>query len=35
MRALICGSEDTPYAFGAFIFDIYYNELFPTDPPKM
>jgi ubiquitin-protein ligase len=25
-QALITGSEDTPYAFGCFLFDILYPE---------
>jgi ubiquitin-protein ligase len=29
MRALIFGASETPYAHGAFMFDIYFGEEFP------
>jgi len=29
------GSEDTPYAHGAFIYDIYFSEEYPIKPPKI
>lgn len=35
MKALIMGAEETPYAHGAFEFDIYCNQNYPKDPPKM
>ena len=35
MKAAITGAEDTPYAHGIFIFDIYCDENFPAGPPKM
>ncbi|KRX07656.1 Ubiquitin-conjugating enzyme/RWD-like protein [Pseudocohnilembus persalinus] len=34
MKALIMGSEDTPYANGSFIFDIYFDCDYPNSPPK-
>ncbi len=33
MKALIFGSEGTPYAHGAFIFDIYIPPEYPYVPP--
>lgn len=35
MKALIIGAEDTPYANGAFLFDIYFENTYPTTPPKV
>ena len=35
MKALVMGAEGTPYAHGAFEFDIYCNQNYPKDPPKM
>lgn len=35
MRALIIGSDDTPYANGAFIYDIFLDDNYPNSPPKM
>lgn len=35
MKAAIIGADDTPYANGVFIFDIYCDENFPASPPKM
>lgn len=35
MRALIFGSEDTPYSHGAFIFDIFIPDDYPQNPPKV
>ncbi len=29
------GSLDTPYANGAFIFDLYCDDSYPNSPPKM
>ena len=34
MKAAIIGSEETPYANGIFIFDIYCDDNFPAQPPK-
>lgn len=34
MKAAIIGAEDTPYANGIFIFDIYCDDSFPASPPK-
>ena len=35
MKALIMGSENTPYSNGAFEFDIYFDENYPNSPPKV
>lgn len=35
MKAAIIGADDTPYANGVFIYDIYCDENFPASPPKM
>ncbi len=35
MKAMIMGAEDTPYAHGAFLFDIYFDDTYPTTPPKV
>lgn len=35
MKALIVGSEETPYANGVFLFDIYFDDNYPSTPPKM
>jgi len=35
MKAMVMGAEGTPYAHGAFEFDIYCNQNYPKDPPKM
>ncbi len=35
MKALIFGSDNTPYAHGAFIFDIYFPDEYPNVPPKV
>ena len=34
-RALILGPDDTPYATGAFIFDILLPPEYPNKPPKV
>ena len=34
-RALITGPEGTPYAGGAFVFDIYFPPAYPQVPPKV
>ena len=34
-KAILTGSEDTPYAFGCFLFNIRYPEQFPNVPPNM
>lgn len=33
MRALITGPDDTPYAGGCFLFDIYFPSTYPNTPP--
>ena len=35
IKALVMGSAGTPYAHGAFEFDLYWNWNYPRDPPKM
>ena len=35
MKTLIVGSEETPYANGMFLFDIYFDDNYPSTPPKM
>lgn len=35
IKALIFGSENTPYADGAFVFDIYLDNTYPQKPPKV
>lgn len=34
-KALITGPPDTPYEGGAFLFDIYFPEHYPSIPPKV
>jgi ubiquitin-protein ligase len=35
MRVLILPDQDTPYANGAFVLDMFLPELFPEVPPKV
>lgn len=35
MKAIITGAEDTPYADGIFIFDIFFPENYPLSPPNI
>ena len=35
MKSIILGSEDTPYAFGVFLFDIFFEDNYPIYPPKV
>jgi ubiquitin-protein ligase len=35
MKVMIMGSEDTPYAHGAFEFDFFSGLNYPNQPPKM
>ena len=35
MKCCIMGAEGTPYAHGAFIYDIYFDDNYPNGPPKM
>ncbi|EFJ41428.1 hypothetical protein VOLCADRAFT_35628, partial [Volvox carteri f. nagariensis] len=35
IRALVFPASDTPYANGAFIFDIYLPPEYPNLPPKV
>ena len=34
-RALILGPDDTPYAMGAFVFDIHLPPEYPNRPPSV
>eukprot|EP00891_Asterochloris_glomerata_P004328 jgi/Astpho2/4328/e_gw1.00065.64.1_t len=33
MRCIITGPEDTPYAFGFFVFDVFFPPDYPSVPP--
>ena len=33
VRVLITGPVDTPYSRGCFIFDVYYPNTYPSNPP--
>lgn len=35
IKVLIFGAENTPYAHGAFTFDIFIPDTYPTKPPFM
>ncbi|CAD8207678.1 unnamed protein product [Paramecium octaurelia] len=35
IKALIMGASGTPYAHGAYLFDIYFEDQYPNTPPKM
>ena len=35
MKILIMGSEDTPYAHGAYEFDLIAKGRYPLEPPQM
>ena len=35
MKAIITGSTGTPYAHGAFEFDMFTENSYPNGPPKM
>jgi ubiquitin-protein ligase len=35
MKCIITGPEDTPYAHGCFLFDIYCSNEFPSVPPQV
>jgi len=35
MKCIITGPEDTPYAHGCFLFDIYCSNEFPAVPPQV
>ena len=35
MQALIMGSNGTPYGHGAFLFDVYFDDNYPSGPPKV
>ena len=35
MKAIIFGSEGTPYSSGAFLYDIYFGNNYPNSPPSV
>ena len=35
MRALIMGAKDTPYAHGAYVYDVFFEDNYPNGPPKV
>ena len=35
MKVLIFGAENTPYAHGAFTFDLFIPDSYPKVPPQM
>lgn len=35
LKALVMGAKGTPYAHGAFLFDIFVDDNYPNGPPKM
>ena len=35
MKAIIFGSEGTPYSSGAFLFDIHFGNNYPNSPPSV
>ena len=35
MKAIIMGAVDTPYALGAFTFDMFMDQTYPSKPPKI
>jgi ubiquitin-protein ligase len=34
MKAMVMGAKGTPYAHGAFVFDIFFEDNYPNGPPK-
>ena len=34
-KAIIMGSNDCPYGHGAFEYDIFFDDKYPNEPPKM
>lgn len=35
MKAMIMGAIGTPYAHGAYVFDIFFEDSYPNGPPKV
>ena len=35
LQAMISGPEGTPYSNGLFLFDVYFPENYPAEPPKV
>lgn len=34
MKCLIMGASGTPYAHGAFVYDLFFENSYPNTPPK-
>lgn len=34
MKVMIMGASGTPYAHGAFIFDLFFDNAYPSGPPS-
>ena len=34
MKVMIMGAAGTPYAHGAFVFDLFFPNNYPQSPPK-
>lgn len=35
MKACIFGANGTPYGHGAFMYDVFFDDKYPNDPPKV
>ena len=35
VKAAIIGTSNTPYSGGLYIFDVYFTDDYPNNPPKM
>jgi ubiquitin-protein ligase len=35
MKCLIMGSAGTPYAHGAFLYDVFFEDNYPNSSPKV
>jgi ubiquitin-protein ligase len=35
MKVCIMGSNGTPYGHGAYIFDVFFEDSYPSAPPKV
>ncbi len=35
MKCLIMGSSGTPYAHGAFLYDVFFEDNYPNSSPKV
>ena len=34
MKCIVFGAKGTPYAHGAFLYDVYFDDNYPNGPPK-